>query len=115
MPMSIVRACRVGWDIGGLVVHSTKGWRLLRVYSVSERERCREAGRASPAVDPIDANPIDQGVIHPPRFSMARQIGQESWGGIGLFETRPSDWDGRSTLTCQEWPLPDAYHSSHPR
>jgi hypothetical protein len=36
VPVSIARACRVGWDIGGLVVHSTKGWRLLRVCSVSE-------------------------------------------------------------------------------
>lgn len=35
VPVSIARACRVGWDIGGVVVHSTKGWRLLKVSSVS--------------------------------------------------------------------------------
>jgi hypothetical protein len=35
VPVSIARACRVGWDIGGVVVHTTKGWRLIKVWNVS--------------------------------------------------------------------------------
>lgn len=34
VPASIARACRVGWDIGGLVVRSTKGRRLPGIRSV---------------------------------------------------------------------------------
>jgi hypothetical protein len=35
VPVSIARACRVGWDIGGVVVHTRKGWRLIKVWNVS--------------------------------------------------------------------------------
>ena len=35
VPVSIARACRVSWDIGGVIVHSRKGWRLIKVWNVS--------------------------------------------------------------------------------
>jgi hypothetical protein len=35
VPVSIARACRVGWEISGVVVHSRTGWRLIKVWSVS--------------------------------------------------------------------------------
>jgi hypothetical protein len=35
VPVSIARTCRVGWDIGGVVVQSRKGWRLIKVWNVS--------------------------------------------------------------------------------
>jgi hypothetical protein len=35
VPVAIASACRVGWRIGGVVVHTTKGWKLLKVWSVS--------------------------------------------------------------------------------
>jgi hypothetical protein len=27
--------CKVGWDIGGMVVKTPKGWRLVEVWNVS--------------------------------------------------------------------------------
>jgi hypothetical protein len=35
VPVSIARACRVGWEIGGVVVQNRKGWRLIKVGNVS--------------------------------------------------------------------------------
>ena len=35
VPVSIARACRVGRDIGGVVVQTRKGWRLIKVWDVS--------------------------------------------------------------------------------
>ena len=32
VPVSIARACRVGRDIGGVVVQTRKGWRLIKVW-----------------------------------------------------------------------------------
>lgn len=35
VPSEVSRQCRVGWDIGGVVVKTRKGWRLLEVWNVS--------------------------------------------------------------------------------
>lgn len=35
VPAKVARACRVGWDIGGLVAQTKKGWRLVEVWNNS--------------------------------------------------------------------------------
>lgn len=35
VPAKIARACQVGWDIGGAVGLTPKGWRLIEVWNVS--------------------------------------------------------------------------------
>jgi hypothetical protein len=35
VPQEVSRRCRVGWDIGGVMVKTTKGWRLREVWNVS--------------------------------------------------------------------------------
>ena len=35
VPQEVTRRCKKGWDIGGVVVKTSKGWRLLEVWNVS--------------------------------------------------------------------------------
>ena len=35
VPAAIARACKVGWDIGGVVARTRTGWRLVEVWNVS--------------------------------------------------------------------------------
>ena len=35
VPAAIAKACKVGWDIGGVVVETSKGWRLVEVWNLS--------------------------------------------------------------------------------
>jgi hypothetical protein len=35
VPVAIARACKVGWDIGGVVVRTRAGWRLVEVWNIS--------------------------------------------------------------------------------
>ena len=35
VPHEVTRYCRVGWDISGVVVKTSNGWRLLEVWNVS--------------------------------------------------------------------------------
>jgi hypothetical protein len=35
VPAKVARACKVGWDIGGVVVQTKKGWRLAEVWNIS--------------------------------------------------------------------------------
>ncbi len=35
IPAKIARACKVGWDIGGRVALTAKGWRLIEVWNIS--------------------------------------------------------------------------------
>jgi len=35
VPAKVARACKVGWDVGGVVGLSKKGWRLIEVWNIS--------------------------------------------------------------------------------
>ena len=35
IPEQITRACKVGWDIGGVVGKTAHGWRLVEVWNIS--------------------------------------------------------------------------------
>jgi hypothetical protein len=35
VPAAIARACKVGWDIGGVVARTRAGWRLVEVWNIS--------------------------------------------------------------------------------
>ena len=35
IPEPITRACKVGWDIGGVVGKTAQGWRLVEVLSIA--------------------------------------------------------------------------------
>jgi hypothetical protein len=35
VPAAIAKACKVGWDIGGAVAETAKGWRLVEVWNLS--------------------------------------------------------------------------------
>ncbi|MGC8642978.1 MAG: hypothetical protein ACP5XB_24230 [Isosphaeraceae bacterium] len=35
VPASIAKACKVGWDIGGAVARTPKGWRFVEVWNLS--------------------------------------------------------------------------------
>lgn len=35
VPAHVARACRVGWDIGGVVARTGRGWRLVEVWNIS--------------------------------------------------------------------------------
>lgn len=35
VPQEVSRRCRVGWDISGVAVKTSKGWRLLEVWNVT--------------------------------------------------------------------------------
>lgn len=35
VPAAIAKACKVGWDIGGVVAETAKGWRLVEVWNLS--------------------------------------------------------------------------------
>jgi hypothetical protein len=35
VPAAIARACKVGWDIGGVVARTRTGWRLVEVWNIS--------------------------------------------------------------------------------
>lgn len=35
VPAAIAKACKVGWDVGGAVARTKKGWRLVEVWNVS--------------------------------------------------------------------------------
>ena len=35
VPAKVARACKVGWDIGGAVARTGKGWRLVEVWNIS--------------------------------------------------------------------------------
>ena len=35
VPATIAKACKVGWDIGGAVAETAKGWRLVEVWNLS--------------------------------------------------------------------------------
>ena len=35
VPAEVARACKVGWDVGGVVALTNKGWRLVEVWSIS--------------------------------------------------------------------------------
>ncbi len=35
VPKQVTQLCREMWDIGGIVVKTSRGWRLLEVWSVS--------------------------------------------------------------------------------
>jgi hypothetical protein len=35
VPAKVARACKVGWDIGGVVAQTKKGWRLVEVWNIS--------------------------------------------------------------------------------
>jgi hypothetical protein len=35
LPGKVTRACKVGWDVGGVVGQTAKGWRLVEVWNIS--------------------------------------------------------------------------------
>ncbi len=35
VPPNVAKACKVGWDIGGVVALTSKGWRLVEVWNIS--------------------------------------------------------------------------------
>jgi hypothetical protein len=35
VPAKIAKACKVGWDVGGVVALTSKGWRLVEVWNIS--------------------------------------------------------------------------------
>ncbi|WP_165234537.1 hypothetical protein [Aquisphaera insulae] len=35
VPAAIARACKVGWDIGGVVARTARGWRLVEIWNIS--------------------------------------------------------------------------------
>jgi hypothetical protein len=35
LPAKIARACKVGWDVGGVVAQTKSGWRLVEVWNIS--------------------------------------------------------------------------------
>ncbi len=35
VPARIAKACKVGWDVGGVVALTKKGWRLVEVWNIS--------------------------------------------------------------------------------
>jgi hypothetical protein len=35
VPAKVARACKVGWDIGGVVAQTSRGWRLVEVWNIS--------------------------------------------------------------------------------
>jgi hypothetical protein len=35
VPAKVAKACKVGWDIGGMVALTSKGWRLVEVWNIS--------------------------------------------------------------------------------
>ena len=35
VPAKIARACKVGWDLGGAVARTGKGWRLVEAWNIS--------------------------------------------------------------------------------
>jgi hypothetical protein len=35
VPANIAKACKVGWDVGGVVALTNKGWRLVEVWNIS--------------------------------------------------------------------------------
>ena len=35
VPAQVARACKVGWDVGGVVARTGKGWRLVEVWNIS--------------------------------------------------------------------------------
>lgn len=35
VPEAITRACKVGWDVGGVVGETAQGWRLVEVWNIS--------------------------------------------------------------------------------
>jgi hypothetical protein len=35
VPEAITRACKVGWDVGGVVGQTARGWRLVEVWNIS--------------------------------------------------------------------------------
>jgi hypothetical protein len=35
VPAKVARACKVGWDIGGVVAQTKKGWRLVEIWNIS--------------------------------------------------------------------------------
>jgi hypothetical protein len=35
VPARIAKACKVGWDVGGAVARTSKGWRLVEVWNIS--------------------------------------------------------------------------------
>ena len=35
VPAKVARSCKVGWDIGGVVARTRKGWRLVEVWNIS--------------------------------------------------------------------------------
>jgi hypothetical protein len=35
VPAKVAKACKVGWDVGGVVGLSKKGWRLIEVWNIS--------------------------------------------------------------------------------
>ncbi len=35
VPANVAKACKVGWDVGGVVALTKKGWRLVEVWNIS--------------------------------------------------------------------------------
>jgi hypothetical protein len=35
VPAKVAKACKVGWDLGGVVALTSKGWRLVEVWNLS--------------------------------------------------------------------------------
>jgi hypothetical protein len=35
VPAKVAKACKVGWDVGGVVALTNKGWRLVEVWNIS--------------------------------------------------------------------------------
>jgi hypothetical protein len=35
VPAKVTRSCKLGWDIGGVVARTSKGWRLVEVWNLS--------------------------------------------------------------------------------
>ena len=35
VPAKVAKACKVGWDVGGVVALTKKGWRLVEVWNIS--------------------------------------------------------------------------------
>lgn len=35
VPAKVAKACKIGWDIGGVVTETKKGWRLVEVWNIS--------------------------------------------------------------------------------
>jgi len=35
VPANVAKACKVGWDVGGVVALTNKGWRLVEVWNIS--------------------------------------------------------------------------------